>query len=145
MYTITSINIEALTRLYIGVLWLSVPQIKYPLGDSSKKGSNVYFLLIVAMVLLLWCQIVLLWHQVTMVASEQHWYQTIVLPRKLATGSIHDYLFRYCPLLGILFEVLRIAKVLGWCCGRPLIQTYLGFHWNIGVFVVRLYLVSLAW
>ncbi len=31
----------------------SVPQIEYPLGGSSKKGSHVYFLLIVAMVLLL--------------------------------------------------------------------------------------------
>ncbi len=50
-----------------------------------------------------------------MVASEQHLYQTIeqfdktiVLLRKLATGSIHDYLFCYCPLVGILFDVLRI-------------------------------------
>ncbi len=43
-----------------------------------------------------------------MVASEQHLYQTIVLERKLATGSIHDYLFCYCPLVGILFKVLRI-------------------------------------
>ncbi len=57
-------------------------------------------MLIVVIVLLLWHQIVLLWHQVIMVASEQHLYQTIVqfdntivLPRKLATGSIHDYLF----------------------------------------------------
>ncbi len=86
----------------------SVPQIEYPLGGSSKRGSHVYFLLIVSMVLLLWCQIVLLWHQVIMVASEQHLYQTIVLPRKLATGRIHDYLFCYCTLVGILFEVLRI-------------------------------------
>ncbi len=51
-----------------------------------------------------------------MVASEQHLYQTVVqfdktmvLPRKLATGNIHDYLFYYCPLVGILFEVLRIV------------------------------------
>ncbi len=36
-----------------------------------------------------------------MVASEQHLYQTIVLPRKLTTGRI--------PLMGILFEILRIA------------------------------------
>ncbi len=43
-----------------------------------------------------------------MVASEQHLYQSIVLPRKLATGSIHDYLFCYCPLVGILFELLTI-------------------------------------
>ncbi len=42
----------------------------YPLGGNGKKGSHVYFLLIVAMVLLLWHHIVLLWHQVTMVASE---------------------------------------------------------------------------
>ncbi len=47
---------------------------------------------------------------------EQHLYQTIVqfdetivLPRKLATGNIHNYLFWYCPLVGILFEVLRIV------------------------------------
>ncbi len=45
-----------------------------------------------------------------MVASEQHLYQTIVLPRKLATGGIHDYFFCYCPLVGILFEVLRIIS-----------------------------------
>ncbi len=41
----------------------SVPQIEYPLRGSSKTSSHVYFLLIVAMVLLLWCEIVLLWHQ----------------------------------------------------------------------------------
>ncbi len=44
-----------------------------------------------------------------MVASEQHLYHIIVLPRKLATGSIHDYLFCNCPLVDILFEVLRIV------------------------------------
>ncbi len=50
-----------------------------------------------------------------MVATEQHLYQTIVqfdktivLPRKFATGCIYDYPFCYCPLVGILFEVLRI-------------------------------------
>ncbi len=86
----------------------SLPQIVCSLGGSSKIGSHDYFLLIVAMVLLLWRQIVLLWHQVTMVASEQHLYQTIVLPRKFATGSIHDYLFCYCPLVVILFVVLKI-------------------------------------
>ncbi len=31
----------------------SVPQIEYPLGGSRKRGSHVYFLLIVAMLLLL--------------------------------------------------------------------------------------------
>ncbi len=34
-------------------LEFSVPQIEYPLGGRSKKGSHVYFLLMVAMVLLL--------------------------------------------------------------------------------------------
>ncbi len=97
------------------LLQFSVPQIEYPLGGSSKKGSYVYFLLMVAMVLLLWYQIVLLWHQVTMVSSEQHLHSTIaqfdktmVLPRKRATGSILDYMFRYCPLVGVLFEILII-------------------------------------
>ncbi len=36
----------------------SVPQIEYPLGGSSKKGSHVYFLLQVFWVILLFCQIV---------------------------------------------------------------------------------------
>ncbi len=51
----------------------------------------------------------------TILMSGQHLYQTkvqfdktIVLPRKHATGSIHDYIFCYCTLVGILFEVLRI-------------------------------------
>ncbi len=43
-----------------------------------------------------------------MVILEQHIYQTIVLPIKLATGNIHDYPFCYCPLVSILFEVLTI-------------------------------------
>ncbi len=38
----------------------SVPQIEYPLGDSSKKRSHVYFLLPVFWVILLFCQIGLL-------------------------------------------------------------------------------------
>ncbi len=53
-----------------------------------------------------------------MVTSEEHLFQTIVkfdktivLHRKLTTGRIHDYLFCYCPLVGILFEVLRIDGV----------------------------------
>ncbi len=37
-----------------------VPQIEYPLGGSSKKGSHVYFLLQVFWVILLFYQIVLL-------------------------------------------------------------------------------------
>ncbi len=37
----------------------SVAQIEYPLGDSSKKGIHIYFLLHVFWVILLFCQIVL--------------------------------------------------------------------------------------
>ncbi len=60
----------------------SVPQIKCPLGGSSKEGSHVYFLLIVTMVLLLWGQIVLLWHQVIMLASEQLLWQNNSITQK---------------------------------------------------------------
>ncbi len=92
----------------------SVPRIECPKG-SSKKGSHVYFLLWVFWVILLFCQIVLSfdinvvlmlswWPDVTIVQSDV----TIVVPWQLSTGSKHDYLFCYCPLVGILFEVLRI-------------------------------------
>ncbi len=52
-----------------------------------------------------------------MVTPEKHLFQTtvqfdqiIVLSRKFAIGSIHDYLLCYCTLVGILFEILRIEK-----------------------------------
>ncbi len=53
-----------------------------------------------------------------MVASENlfqtivQFDKTIVLPL-LVIGSIYDYLFCYCPLVGIIFEVhvLRITNV----------------------------------
>ncbi len=41
---------------------------------------------------------------VTIVQSDV----TIVVPWQLSTESMHDYLFCYCPLVVILFEVLRI-------------------------------------
>ncbi len=36
--------------------------------------------------------------------------KTIVLPRKLVTGSIYDFLFCYCPLVSILFELQTILR-----------------------------------
>ncbi len=76
---------------------ISVPQIEYPLGGSSKKGSHVYFLLIVAMVLLeLWHQIVLLWHHSITQKTCNRKYTWLPLC--------------YCPLVSILFEVLRIES-----------------------------------
>ncbi len=47
------INVRELSTIMVGKVEFSVPQIEYPLGGSSKKGSHVYFLLIVGMVLLL--------------------------------------------------------------------------------------------
>ncbi len=88
----------------------SVSQIGYPLGGSSKKGSHVYFLLQVFWVILLFdINVVLMlpcWPDVTIVQSDA----TIVVPWQLSTGSKHNYLFCYCPLVGILFEVLRIES-----------------------------------
>ncbi len=74
---------------------------------SSKKGSHVYFLLQVSNTIVMSnCTIV--WYKccpdVTIVESNI----TIVVPGLLSTGSKHDYLFCYCPLVGILFEILRI-------------------------------------
>ncbi len=39
-------------------------------------------------------------------------YLKIVVPCQLSTGSKHDYLFCYCPLVGILFEVVKIIAKL---------------------------------
>ncbi len=51
---VQQISIVGVVRIKINPLTqFSVPQIEFPLGGSSKKGSHVYFLLIVAMVLLL--------------------------------------------------------------------------------------------
>ncbi len=87
----------------------AVPQIEYTLGGTSKMGSHVLLPVVSChgtTIVTSYC---------TIVMSGQHFYQTIVqfdktivFPRKLTTGSIHDYLFCYCPLVGILFEVLRI-------------------------------------
>ncbi len=100
----------------------SVPQIEYLLGGSSKKGSHVYFLLQVFFVILLFdindFLILPWWPDVTMVQSDI----TIVVPWQLSTGSKHDYLFWYCPLVGILFEVLRINTT---------IRTIMGAYWNL--------------
>ncbi len=46
------------------------------------------------------------WSDVTIVQTDI----TIVVPCQLSTGTIDDYLFCYCPLVGILFEVLRIYE-----------------------------------
>ncbi len=46
------------------------------------------------------------WPDVMIVQSDI----TIIVPWHQSTGSIHDYIFCYCPLVGILFEVLRIQR-----------------------------------
>ncbi len=55
--------------------------------------------------------------------------QTIVLPKKLATGSIHDYLFCYCHLVGILFEISEKLFQNLWC--MPLKQTNIDSNHNM--------------
>ncbi len=88
-----------------------VPQIKYPLGGSSKKGSHVNFLLYIFWVIPLFdINVVLLlpwWPDFTIVQSDV----TMVVPWQLSTGSKHNHLFCYCPLVGILFKVLRITLI----------------------------------
>ncbi len=118
---------------------------RMPTRGQKQKCSHVYFLLIVAMVLLLWPHFVLLWHQVTMVTSQQHLYhiivhfdKTIVLPRKRATGSKHEYLFCYGPLVGILFEALinltRFYNYQSFMCTKRQILNNFYDCWNYRVF-----------
>ncbi len=45
-------NHSGMLESYVS-LQFSVPQIEYTLGGTSKKGSHVYFLLIVAVIILL--------------------------------------------------------------------------------------------
>ncbi len=59
---------------------------------------------------ILLCIISELWKkQIPVNSSLVQFNKKIVLPRKLATGNIYDYLFCYCPLLGIIFEIVRIG------------------------------------
>ncbi len=86
---------------------------RIPTRGSSKKGSHVYFLLQVFWVILLFdINVVLMlpwWPDITIVQSDA----TIIVPWQLSTGSKHDYLFLLLPVVGILFEVLRITQVPG--------------------------------
>ncbi len=95
--------------VHIIIRQFSVPQIEYPLGGSSKKGSHVYFLLQVFWILFdINVDLVLpWWPDVTIVQSDV----TIVVPWQLSKWSIHDNLFCYCPLVGILFKILRIDSM----------------------------------
>ncbi len=64
----------------------------------------VILLFDISVVLMLPC-----WPDVTIVQSD---ITIVVLQWQLSTGSIHDYRFCYFPLVGILFEVLRIVSFL---------------------------------
>ncbi len=88
---------------------LKVHQVEYPLGGSSIKYIYTSYWQLTWYWYSMYCDVRLyyLWHQVTIEASRQHLYQTIVqfdktivLPKQFAIGSIHDYLFCYCPLVG---------------------------------------------
>ncbi len=110
---------------------------------TSRKGSHVYFLLpsflgnaivlsnctiVGYVVLMLPC-----WPDVTIVQSDV----TIVVPSQLSTGSKHDYLFCYCPPVGILFEVLRIGvlgefllQLFNWLCSRKNMIIFLQYSYS---------------
>ncbi len=65
-----------------------------------------------------------------MVASEQHLYQTIVLPRKLASGSIYDYLFVLLPRNEYSFwgtENWYMKTRLNWCEMNKYIKASVSF------------------
>ncbi len=102
--------------LFLRIWNISVPQIEYPLGCSGKKGNHVYFLLQVFWVILLFIQIVLLFdiNVVLMLPCMVTWC-TIWCQNSCAMVTInrkYTWLpFYYCPLVGILYEVLRILEV----------------------------------
>ncbi len=88
----------------------------------------------------------------TIVRSEQHLYQTIVqfdntivLPRKLETGNIPDYLVCYCPLVCILFEVLRMTTVYPYHSDIHNWHTVLmGIHFHVSeCSIINIYMLSL--
>ncbi len=96
------------TQTYsLTILQLSVPRIEYPQGDSRIKGIHVFLLVQVFWVILRFSQLELLfdinvvlippsWLDVTIVQYDV----TILVPWQLSTGSIHDYSFCYCALVG---------------------------------------------
>ncbi len=72
----------------------------------------------------------------TIVTSAKHFYQTIgqfdktiVFPRKLATGSIHDYLFCCCPwwVFYLRYWELSVGK-------GHVVFTYVNIHWYFELF-----------
>ncbi len=89
-----------------------------------------------------------------MVPSKQHLYQTIVLSRNIATGNIYDYLFCYCPLVGILFEVLRITvqyffvnsnNILNSICQMQLLQLHFDIYSDLNEKGELIFKRSLIW
>ncbi len=118
----TTDNILHVLVIHVIAQWLrdnitfqfSAPQIEYALGGSSKKGSHVYFMLQIFWVILLFdINVVLMlpwWSDVTIVQSD-----ITIVPWQLSTGSKHGYLFYYCHLVAIWFEVLRIFSCVKHC------------------------------
>ncbi len=50
------------------------------------------------------------WYECCSDVTIVQYHVTIVVPWQLSTRSKHNYLFCYCPLVGILFEILRILS-----------------------------------
>ncbi len=92
----------------------SVPQLEYPLGWSWKKGSHVYILLQVFWVIWL---ILLFDINVVLMPSMLTWCHNSTIWRHNSStmATINRKYTRlpycYCPLVGILFEVVRIGEL----------------------------------
>ncbi len=96
--------------------------------DVTQKVSYVYLLLQLVWVIVLFdINVVLMlpwWSDVTIAQADV----TILVSWQLSTGSKHDYLFCYSPLVGILFEVLGIVNI------KPSLQNilFLGGEGSMG-------------
>ncbi len=101
----------------------SVPQIEYPLGDSNTKGSHVYFLLVFAMVLLLWHHIVLLWHQVTMVVTEKTFIANNSITQKTINRKYTSLLFLLLPPIG--YSIWRTEDSSTLCITSRILRVYM--------------------
>ncbi len=99
-YWVSSVRVTFENNVVVGpiLLQFSVPQIEYPLGGSSKKGSDVYFMLIVA--------IVTSGHhgsiRTTFISNNS-------ITQKTCNRKYTWLPFCCCPTVSILFEVLRIV------------------------------------
>ncbi len=106
-YWVSSVRVTFENNVVVGpiLLQFSVPQIEYPLGGSSKKGSDVYFMLIVA--------IVTSGHHGCIrrifISNNSTIWQNNNITQNTCNRKYTWLPFCLCLLVDILFEVLRIV------------------------------------